>query len=277
MPGALLIPASAPLLTGQRAVVYVEQSPGYFEAREVTLGSRLGDHYEVMSGLEEGELIVSRGAFRIDSELQLRGRPSMMAPGGQGAAGHDHDAHGASGHGTSEHDHSGHSAHADGDNAAAEQSQGTSLSIESALDIDVSDVFARYHDLWYALHNDDLAAWQQAAPLFYDAVAGVQWPQHAAEIESHLNQGAGHAHHVNDIVRARDHFYAHSQAVIALAHSGYHEGTLYLMFCPMARDDAGAYWLQQEDSFLNPYFGSQMLRCGSMRGALEGAAGGHGE
>ncbi len=79
----LVIPASAPLITGARAVVYVEvpdaEEPT-FVGREIVLGPRAGDYYVVRSGLEEGEKVVTRGAFKIDSALQIQARPSMMSP-----------------------------------------------------------------------------------------------------------------------------------------------------------------------------------------------------
>ncbi|HYW69156.1 MAG TPA: efflux RND transporter periplasmic adaptor subunit, partial [bacterium] len=79
----LVIPATAPLLTGERAVVYVEIDGGdapAFEGREVVLGPRAGDFYIVVSGVHEGENVVSEGAFKIDSALQIRAKPSMMSP-----------------------------------------------------------------------------------------------------------------------------------------------------------------------------------------------------
>jgi Cu(I)/Ag(I) efflux system membrane fusion protein len=86
----LVIPDSAPLLTGTRAVVYVEvpgtDSPTY-EGREVVLGPRAGDYYVVRSGLTEGEIVVTEGGFKIDSALQIRAKPSMMNPEGEGGAG----------------------------------------------------------------------------------------------------------------------------------------------------------------------------------------------
>lgn len=79
----LVIPVSAPLITGKRAVVYVQakDKPGTFIGREVVLGPRAGETYIVRSGLSEGELVVSRGAFKIDSALQIQAKPSMMNPG----------------------------------------------------------------------------------------------------------------------------------------------------------------------------------------------------
>lgn len=79
----LVIPASAPLITGTRAVVYVEDptETGLYSGREVVLGPRAGDLYVVRRGLDEGERVVSRGSFKIDSALQIQAKPSMMSPG----------------------------------------------------------------------------------------------------------------------------------------------------------------------------------------------------
>lgn len=89
----LVIPASAPLFTGRRSLVYVsvpDTERPTFEPREVLLGPRAGDYYIVREGLEEGEILVVHGQFKIDSELQIRGRPSMMAPEGGTPPVHDH-------------------------------------------------------------------------------------------------------------------------------------------------------------------------------------------
>lgn len=79
----LVIPASAPLITGARAVVYVQvpdmEKPTY-EGREVVLGSRAGDYYIVESGLAEGDVVVTKGNFKIDSAMQIQAKPSMMSP-----------------------------------------------------------------------------------------------------------------------------------------------------------------------------------------------------
>ena len=94
----LVVPVSATLMTGTRAIVYVElpdtEEPTY-EGREVVLGPRAGDEYIVRHGLQEGELVVAEGNFKIDSALQIQAKPSMMNPsGGQSSGGHDHGGSG---------------------------------------------------------------------------------------------------------------------------------------------------------------------------------------
>lgn len=91
----IVIPQSAVLWTGTRSVVYVALD-GYdtpvFRLREVELGPSLGGAYVVLNGLEDGERIVTNGAFSIDSSAQLEGKRSMMndlpAPAMTGHVGH---------------------------------------------------------------------------------------------------------------------------------------------------------------------------------------------
>jgi len=80
----LVIPENAPLITGKRAVVYVEipGKPGVFEGREVLLGPRAEGYYIVRDGLEKGERVVVNGNFKIDSAVQILARSSMMSHGG---------------------------------------------------------------------------------------------------------------------------------------------------------------------------------------------------
>ena len=82
---ALIIPKSAVLWTGKRAVVYVKvphDKTISFVYREVILGSDLGDFYIVAKGLKDGEEVATNGVFRIDASAQLLGQSSMMNPEG---------------------------------------------------------------------------------------------------------------------------------------------------------------------------------------------------
>lgn len=77
----MVIPKSAVLWTGKRSIVYVKQpntSTPAFKLREIVLGPSLGDQYVIMSGLENGEEIVTNGTFTVDASAQLEGKVSMM-------------------------------------------------------------------------------------------------------------------------------------------------------------------------------------------------------
>ena len=72
-PSALLVPDSAVLRSGEKNTVFVALDGGRFEPRTVTLGPRSENNlYQVLSGLSEGERVVTSGQFMLDSESQLR-------------------------------------------------------------------------------------------------------------------------------------------------------------------------------------------------------------
>lgn len=77
---ALVVPRDAVLMAGENSVVYVETEPGRFEIRRVVLGPRCGDELVILSGVEPGEQVATRGNFLIDSQMQLAGNPSLIDP-----------------------------------------------------------------------------------------------------------------------------------------------------------------------------------------------------
>jgi len=91
----LVIPKTAVLVTGTRAVVYVlvpDTEKPTFEGREIVLGPRAGDLYIVRAGLSEGDEVVTNGVFKIDSAMQIAAKPSMMMPTTRSAAASVRDA-----------------------------------------------------------------------------------------------------------------------------------------------------------------------------------------
>ncbi|MFV0521162.1 MAG: efflux RND transporter periplasmic adaptor subunit [Mangrovibacterium sp.] len=84
----IIIPKTALLWTGKRAVVYVKvpnrKNPSFIY-REIVLGAEAGSFYTVVDGLKEGEEIAVNGVFKIDAAAQLQGLPSMMNPDGNDA------------------------------------------------------------------------------------------------------------------------------------------------------------------------------------------------
>jgi Cu(I)/Ag(I) efflux system membrane fusion protein len=69
----LAIPRDAVLETGRRQIVYVDVGDGFFQPRQVRLGSRGDQMVEVLEGLKEKERVASRAVFLIDSEAKLKG------------------------------------------------------------------------------------------------------------------------------------------------------------------------------------------------------------
>jgi RND family efflux transporter MFP subunit len=87
-PSALLVPDMAVLRSGEKNTVFVALDGGKFEPRTVILGPRAGeDAYAVLSGLNEGERVVTSGQFMLDSESQLREAiQKMMKPSETGTS-----------------------------------------------------------------------------------------------------------------------------------------------------------------------------------------------
>ncbi|MFQ5698285.1 MAG: efflux RND transporter periplasmic adaptor subunit [Myxococcota bacterium] len=75
---ALAIPERAVIRTGQRSVALVALDGGYFEPRDVQLGRESGDDVEVLSGVEEGERVVTSAQFLINSESNLQSAIAKM-------------------------------------------------------------------------------------------------------------------------------------------------------------------------------------------------------
>jgi Cu(I)/Ag(I) efflux system membrane fusion protein len=77
----LTIPRDAVIRTGTRDVVFIDLGEGKFQPREVQLGEGSGDQVEVAQGLEQGQKVVTRANFLVDSESRLRA--SLAAIGGK--------------------------------------------------------------------------------------------------------------------------------------------------------------------------------------------------
>jgi Cu(I)/Ag(I) efflux system membrane fusion protein len=274
----LVIPDSAPLITGKRAVVYVEVKPGTYRGREVVLGPRVGEFYVVREGLREGERVVTHGAFKIDSALQIQARPSMMSPEGGGAAsGHAHGGPGGpSGHG-------GHGEAAGQATTAASRAKKGELppverlKVPKTFRLQLAAVTKAYYSLHHALSRDDLARAKIAAATVATAVRTVQGGLLRAEARKHwqrlarsLEDAATALKGASELAVARRHFAPLSNALIeAVRRFGLDERTPAIRFrCTMAFNNQGADWLQKAKGVENPYYGSQMFRCGDNKGEL---------
>ncbi len=83
---AVLVPRTALLDTGTRAVVYVDRGGGGYEKRDVKAGRRGDKDVEILSGLAAGESVVVQGNLMIDAEAQMAQPQALGADAGGDAA-----------------------------------------------------------------------------------------------------------------------------------------------------------------------------------------------
>jgi hypothetical protein len=86
----LAVPATAVLDTGVRKIVYLDKGNGQYVGKEVFLGTKAGDYYPVLKGLEEGDKVVTQANFLIDSQSQLTGGASALYGGAMEFKEHEH-------------------------------------------------------------------------------------------------------------------------------------------------------------------------------------------
>lgn len=74
----LVVPEDAVMDSGTMQMVFVDRGQGHFESRHIQIGAKVQGYYEVLSGLREGEKVVTSANFLIDSESQLKAATGAM-------------------------------------------------------------------------------------------------------------------------------------------------------------------------------------------------------
>jgi Cu(I)/Ag(I) efflux system membrane fusion protein len=75
----LAVPDDAVLDSGTRQVVFLDRGEGRFLPKEVELGPKVEGYYQVLSGLEAGDRVVTAANFLVDSESNLKAALEGMA------------------------------------------------------------------------------------------------------------------------------------------------------------------------------------------------------
>jgi len=288
MENAIVIPKSAVLWTGKRAVVYVKvphEKTISFVYREIELGQDMGQFYSVQDGLEEGEVVATNGVFRIDASAQLLGQKSMMNPeGGKVSTGHNHggmemgDDAAADGVDHSKMDMSSTSMEAETDhtnmeNDADHTDMNQRITTTDAFKSQLEQVFNAYIKLKDALVDDDSSTASASAKTLLSAMEKVDMKQltdhnahnHWMTISKEITESATSISKISDIEKQRSHFKhlsAHLSKGVKLF--GVNQ-KVYEQFCPMADNNKGAYWLSLNEPIKNPYLGAKMLTCGDTK------------
>lgn len=231
-PETLLVPRSAVLQHGGRPIVYVAQGDRGYRAREIRVG-RVGDaDSEVLSGLAEGERVVTQAALILDSQAQLA-----------------HAAVASSGH-------------EQGPEPPAKIPAGLQPHDDSGYGLLRTLVFAAADSAAY-LAADDLGGYQRALPSLRGALEAYLsgFPPAA---QGPLAPFVGKLVEGPDLEAARRAFEPFSTAAADIArveHLHHREG-LTIYQCPMTPVLGTARWLSRSNQLRNPFFGSAMLECG---------------
>jgi len=78
----IVVPESAVMDSGVRKIVFVEPIEGQFEPREVQTGVHGDGKVQIASGVQEGEIVVVKANFLLDSESRLRSAIAGMGVSG---------------------------------------------------------------------------------------------------------------------------------------------------------------------------------------------------
>lgn len=259
------IPDTAVLWTGKRSVVYVKSHPNepVFEMREVVLGAKTGNSYEIVEGLENGEEIVTNGTFTVDAAAQLQGKKSMMnKSGGKTTTGHE-----------------GHlGIQTNLNNNAIEETMVMvdKSTINKEFKKQLGTVVTSYILLKNALVEDNVNTAKKEAQQVKNIVekvdmsllkgeAHITWMKFLKPLKENLIE----VQNTQDIKRQRQAFLILSrqltEAIKTFGIQTDNNQPLYVEFCPMADNNNGGFWLSYDKEIKNPFFGKAMLTCGEVR------------
>ncbi|MAM17567.1 MAG: efflux transporter periplasmic adaptor subunit [Gramella sp.] len=248
MENTLTVPASAVLWTGERSLVYVKTNPNepVFEMREVTLGNRTGETYQVSDGLNSGEEIVTNGTFTVDAAAQLQGKKSMMNQQMMQDETNVMD---------------------EMDLAAGK----AGMSFSDGFSTDFNEAIQSYlkmKDAFVASNASQVSTFAKATSKKLKAITptdlGKMENQHLQKSIEMLDAIA------NNVIleNQRSHFVILNENILPIAMNIENSINYYVQKCPMANNNKGAVWLSTEEEIKNPYYGDAMLTCGSVIDSL---------
>ena len=258
----IAIPSSAVLWTGKRSVVYLKATinESVFEIRKITLGNKNGSTYEVLSGLKNGDEIVTNGTFTVDAAAQLQGKKSMMNKKGGIAI-------------------TGHEGHVAMNGSVNKDTKNNSVRLEVSKEFQkqLNEVFIKYialKDAFVKEESNNIISQSEKIGTILSKVDIKLLENKEAQtfwmsLEKQLRVAVSSILKTTAIKEQRNHFKQVSASLIeALQVFGVNE-KVFVAFCPMADSNKGAYWLSIEKKVINPYFGNKMLTCGEVKQVIE--------
>ena len=134
-------------------------------------------------------------------------------------------------------------------------------------------IIDNYLALKDALAQDNSKNAASSGKKLFDAFAkfnlSAQAKQQQKELAEIIEDASEHAKHISEnsgnIDHQREHFEILSKDIRDLTLITGSDRTLYQAFCPMYNNNEGGIWLSASKEIKNPYFGSKMLKCGSVQ------------
>jgi len=175
-----------------------------------------------------------------------------------------------------EHGEGGHT-HEEEATATAAEAGEPQFTVDAAFQNQLAGVFTAYVSLKEAFVASDAAkvkaeaaatqsALTKADMKLLSGVAHNDWMTYLGSMESALKE----IQSATDIEAQRKSFSTLSNDFYkSIKAFGLGGTTAYYEFCPMAFNNEGAFWLSEAEQIRNPYFGDQMLTCGSVKEKLK--------
>jgi len=239
-----LVPATAVMWTGERSLVYVKTKPSeaVFEMREVTIGNRRGENYEIIDGLKIGEEIVTHGTFTVDAAAQLQGKKSMMYKG------------------TNE-------------DVVSMPITAMKITFPKSFHMPFKEVLNAYLEMKDAFIGSNAGQVSTFAKVASKSLKLVNSKDLGKMEQAHVAKSIEMLDVIaesNDLENQREHFVILNENMVVIAMNvEIVKPVMYVQKCPMANNNKGAFWLSTEKDIRNPYYGEQMLTCGSVIDSIE--------
>lgn len=148
------------------------------------------------------------------------------------------------------------------DNGERKIDDSTTVSTKGSAKItdnETEQVYNYYLKLKDDLVSSDSVAARQAGKELASALSKIQGCENTSALATKIAS-------TDDLKDQRSQFTALSSDIIALIkHTEISSGKLYVQHCPMANESEGAYWISAEAEVRNPYYGDEMLECGSVK------------
>ncbi|WP_138995084.1 efflux RND transporter periplasmic adaptor subunit [Larkinella sp. C7] len=254
----LTLPTDAVVRAGDGAVVFIQTGTGTFRPRKVETGTETDQRVAITKGLIGTEKIAMSGAYLLYSELILKKGINPIT-----AKIDEEDVQTASNQ---------------KETPVAEQAASPNVQqTPDAFKKQLTLVYEASLKLTEALIRSDARQAQTAAGGAEKAISSVdmnllsgathqEWMKHESTMKAALKI----IRTTNNLEKQRTAFAGFEDGLYRSVKAfGITDKPAYRQYCPMAQNNKGGYWLSDQKTIRNPYFGEAMLSCGETKEVIQ--------